>query len=405
MAIRWNRLETWLTLGVFGVGGILLAVAGLWIYVSATSRPLFPSAQDVTSVAQASPGQQWSAAADRAREIVRGEVAAQNLPGVSVAVGVGNDLVWAEGFGWSDIATQAPVTPATRFRLGTLSIPLTSAAVGVMLEKHQVDLDEKIQTYVPDFPAKRWSVTLRHLMSHTAGLSSDSGDEGPLFGMHCDRAAEAFSAFAGRDLRFEPGTEYYYSRFSFIPVSAAIEQVSGDTFARFMRRQVFEPLGMNDTAPDATADAASADRATSYFPRFASDTRYGPDLIRPLDYSCYAGSSEFVSTPSDLVRFAMALNGGGFLKPETVQLLQTSQRLPSGNETGYGLGWDLETMTLAGQPAVVVGHDGDLLGGIASTLMVLRDRGLVVAVLSNTSYADTPGLAVKIAETFIGQRH
>jgi CubicO group peptidase (beta-lactamase class C family) len=162
---------------------------------------------------------------------------------------------------------------------------------------------------------------------------------------------------------------------------------------------------MNDTAPDATADAASADRATSYFPRFASDTRYGPDLMRPLDYSCYAGSSEFVSTPSDLVRFAMALNGGGFLKPETVQLLQTSQRLPSGNETGYGLGWDLETMTLAGQPAVVVGHDGDLLGGIASTLMVLRDRGLVVAVLSNTSYADTPGLAAKIAETFIGQRH
>ena len=401
MRIRWNRLETWLTLGVLGIGGILLFVAGLWIYVSATSKPLFPTAQDVTSVSPAPPEKKWAAAVDRARDIVRAGVAGQNLPGLSVAVGIGSDLVWTEGFGWSDIDARAPVTPATRFRLGTLSIPLTSAGVGVMLERQQMSLDEKIQTLLPEYPEQKWPVTLRQLMAHTAGISNDSGDEGPLFGRHCDRVAEAFSEFASRDLRFEPGTEYSYSRFSYIPVSAAIEHVSGDTFARFMRRQVFEPLGMTDTAPDSTIEAASPDRATSYFPRFASDPRYGPDPMRPLDYSCYAGSSVFVSTPADLVRFALALNHGRLLKPETVALLQTSQRLPSGADTGYGLGWDLETVTVAGQPVVVVGHDGDLLGGVASTLMVFRDRGLAVATISNTSYADTAGLTVKIAEAFV----
>ena len=86
---------------------------------------------------------------------------------------------------------------------------------------------------------------------------------------------------------------------------------------------------------------------TFFFPRYAADPRYGPDVMRPVDYSCYAGASAFLSTPSDLVRFGIALKNGKLLQPATVKLLQTSQRLPSGEETGYGLGWDLETVSLS----------------------------------------------------------
>ena len=125
--------------------------------------------------------------------------------------------------------------------------------------------------------------------------------------------------------------------------------------------------------------------------------------MREIDYSCYAGASVFLSTPSDLVRFGMAINSGRLLQPATVQLLQTSQRLTSGQETGYGLGWDLETVTLAGEQTRVVGHDGDSLGGMVASLMTFRERGIVVAVMSNISYADTFSLAPKIAEAFAEQ--
>ena len=141
----------------------------------------------------------------------------------------------------------------------------------------------------------------------------------------------------------------------------------------------------------------------SYFPRFAADPRYGPDPMRPLDYSCYAGSSAFLSTPSDLVRFGMAINSGKLLQPATVQLLQTPQRLPSGKETGYGLGWDLETVTLAGKETTEVGHDGDSLGGMVASLMTFREAGIVVSVTSNISYADTFGVGLKIAQMFAEQ--
>ena len=126
--------------------------------------------------------------------------------------------------------------------------------------------------------------------------------------------------------------------------------------------------------------------------------------MREIDYSCYAGSSVFLSTPSDLVRFAMAINSGKLLKPSTVQLLQTSQHLSSGQETGYGLGWDLETVTLAGEQARVVGHDGDSLGGMVASFMTFPQHGIAVSVMSNTSYAGTFAVAVKIAEAFVEPR-
>ena len=138
-------------------------------------------------------------------------------------------------------------------------------------------------------------------------------------------------------------------------------------------------------------------------PKGKPDPRYGLHLTRTIDYSCYAGSSVFLSTPSDLVRFGMAVNSGTLLQPATVQMLQTPQTLPSGQETGYGLGWDIETVTLAGEQTRWVGHDGTSMGGMVASLITFPERGLVVSVMSNIAYADAEALAVKIAQAFAEQ--
>jgi CubicO group peptidase (beta-lactamase class C family) len=96
----------------------------------------------------------------------------------------------------------------------------------------------------------------------------------------------------------------------------------------------------------------------------------------------------------------MAVNSGKLMRPATVQLLQTSQRLASGQETGYGLGWDLETVQVAGKHTTLVGHDGESLGGMVASFMTSPEHGIVVSVTSNISYADTFGLGVKIAQAF-----
>lgn len=401
MAKSWNRLETWLTLILAGVGVVILGVGGLWIYMS-TTPPIFPDAKAVPSVAGANAADNWMAAIEQARQISRTGVADHNLPGMSVAVGVDGELLWAEGFGFASLESRAPVSPRTRFRIGNASVLLTSAAAGLLIEQQQLKLDDEIQTYVPDFPKQKRPVTLRQVMGHVAGIPSDGGDEGPLFGGNCERPADALKFIGDRDLRFEPGTEYRFSNFGYILVSAAIEKAADESFLMFMQKNVFRPLHMDDTMAESAQQVEN--RAVQYFPRFASDPRYGPDPMRDINLSCYSGASVFLSTPSDLVRFAMAINGGKFLQPATVQLLQAEQKTSSGQGTGYGLGWDLETITLSGTQQQAVGHDGELLGGIAGSLMTFRDRGMVVSVLSNTSYADTPAIALKIAQAFADQR-
>jgi serine beta-lactamase-like protein LACTB len=398
----WKRTENWLLLMVLGAGLLFVAVLGLFAYVFITARPLHPNPGDAPSATHAAPSPQWADAVERGRQIARAGLVEQNLPGLSIAVGAGGDIVWAEGFGWANLEKRTRVAPETRFRIGTASTVLTSAAVGLLVERGRLELDEEIQTYVPAFPRKQWPVTVRQLMGHVAGVRNDGGDEGPLLSAHCEQPVEALPQFAGQSLLFEPGTRYRYSSYGWILVSAAVQAAAGEPFLRFMRNQVFEPLRMDDTKPD-SATESGANLATPYFPRFAADPRYGPDPMRPIDYSCYAGSSVFVSTPSDLVRFAMATNSGKLLQPATLQLLQTPQRLASGQETGYGLGWDLENVTLAGRQTREIGHDGESLGGMVASLITFPQEGIVVSALSNTSYADTFALSVKVAEAFAKQ--
>jgi CubicO group peptidase (beta-lactamase class C family) len=397
-----NRTQTWLALIVLAVGVLLAAILGLWAYMSATATPLHPDPKDVPSVTHSDPSRKWADAVARGRQIMRTGLTEQNLPGLSAAVGVGGDIVWAEGFGWADLENEVPVAPDTRFRIGTASTAITSAAVGLLLEKDRLKLDDEIQTYVPAFPEKQWPVTLRQLMGHLAGVRNDGGDEGPLLSARCERSVEGLQYFAERSLLFEPGTQYRYSSYGWILVSAAVEAAADEPIFTFMRKQIFEPLGMDDTRADSATEPIP-DRATFYFPRFAADPRYGLHLTREIDYSCYAGSSALLSTPSDLVRFGMAINSGKLLQPATVQLLQTPQRLASGQETGYGLGWDLETVALAGEQTRMAGHDGESLGGMVASLMTFPEHGIVVSVTSNISYADTFAVALRIAQTFAEQ--
>lgn len=398
MSAEKGRAQKWLVLIGVAAGLLPAAILGLWWFMGATATLLHPDPRDVPSVTQSAPLPAWAQAVDQGRQIARAALVEQNLPGLSVAVGAGGDIVWAEGFGWADLENRVAVAPKTRFRIGTASTALTSAGAGLLLEQGRLALDEKIQKFVPEFPEKQWPVTLRQVMGQVAGVRNDGGDEGPLLSQRCERPADGLSSFAEGPLLFEPGTRFRYSSYGWILVSAAVEAAAGEPFLTFMRRQVFEPLGMDDTRAESTEPIPN--RATSYFPRFAADPRYGLHLTRPIDFSCYAGSSAFLSTPSDLVRFAMALDGGRLLQPATVQLLQTSQRLSSGEGTGYGLGWDLETAAMAGAQTRLAGHDGEVLGGMVASFMRFPEHLLVVSVTSNISHADTHSLAVKIAQAF-----
>ena len=177
-----------------------------------TATPLHSNPHDVPSVTHAAPSQKWADAVEQGRQIARAGLVEQNLPGLSVAVGVAGDIVWAEGFGWADLEKRVPVAPNTRFRIGHASKALTSAAVGLLLEQGRLDLDDEIQTYVPAFPRKQWPVTLRQLMGHVAGVRHYDDEADYMPSAHCERASEGLQSFADDPLRFQPETRYAIRR-------------------------------------------------------------------------------------------------------------------------------------------------------------------------------------------------
>ena len=413
-----SRIPTWLALIVAAIGLLLAAILGLWAYKSVTAPILHPDPQQVRSVTHSDPSRKWTDAVDRGRHIMRAGLIQQNLPGLSVAVGVDGDIVWAEGFGWANLENQVPVTPDTGFRVADASKALTSAAVGLLLEKNRLHLDDQIQVHVPEFPKKPWPVTLRQLMAQVGGVTTDHGgeaqlsadvisDEGGLVG-RCERTVDGLQLddFAQRELLFEPGTKYHPSSYGWILVSAAVEAAANEPFFAFMRTQVFEPLDMRDTTVDVSIEAipdssdvllAEVWACGGYTIWAKAGARRGtiPATLAP-PRSCprrltWCGSG-WASTADLRQGFHLrqgyggqvGAQGGKLLKPGTVQLLQTPQRLASGEETGYGLGWELETHPLAGQPTRMAGHGSkeEFIGG-TTYLMTFPERGLVVAVMTN----------------------
>jgi hypothetical protein len=124
-----NRLPAWAARTALAVGVLIAAFAAFLTHAVARTAPLFAQPQDVPSVIDSEPPPQYAAAVERAREFVRAAILEQNLPGVSVAVGAGGTIVWAEGFGWRDVDTRTPITPNTRFNIGTAASAVTTATV------------------------------------------------------------------------------------------------------------------------------------------------------------------------------------------------------------------------------------------------------------------------------------
>ncbi len=363
---RW-RLRSFLLLGA------LLALAAVRFFLL-DSGPAAKVAK-VEDAPRVFVARDFDEVVARAREKVRAIREALEIPGLAVAVGVEGRLVWSQAFGYADRVRHVPATRTTRFRIGSVSKPLTAAAVALLHEKGLLDLDAPVQRYVPSFPGKEFPVTTRLLAGHLAGIRHYRGEEFRIRRRYAN-VLEGLEIFRDDPLLHPPGTRFAYSSYGWNLVSAAVEGASGEEFLSHMERQVFGPLGMAHT---------EADRAEVEIPersRFYERGEEGVIAEAPaVDLSHKWAGGGFLSTPEDLVRFGSAHLEEGFLREETLELLFASQRTTSGEETGYGIGWRVERDSKRGRFAV---HTGSSVGGSA-VLVVFRDDGAVFAMAGNLS--------------------
>jgi serine beta-lactamase-like protein LACTB, mitochondrial len=318
----------------------------------------------------------WSGAVDRAHAIAC-EKLAPKIPGFALAVAVDGRIVWSEGFGYANLATKRPATPATQFRIGSVSKSLTADAVAQLYELGKLDLDAPVQRYVPTFPDKGAPITTRLLGGHLAGIRHYQGNEF-LLNRRFPTVTAGLAVFQNDPLIAPPGTKYSYSSYGFNLIGAVVEGASREEFLSYMSRHVFKPLGMTHTAPDKN-DSLIPNRT-----RFYERTGAGQFVPAPtVDNSYKWAGGGFLSTAEDLVRFGSAHLQPGYLKATTLELLFTPQHTTDGAATEYGLGWFIGTDTLGHR---YVYHGGSSVGG-TTAFGVDRDSRVVIALVTNLSDA------------------
>ena len=395
---RNNRTHVEVAVAI--VAAVAIVIVGGAVYFFLTINPVHTDPAAVPSMVAAAPAERYSGAVDKARSLARALLVQENLPGLSVAVAIDGEIVWAEGFGFANVERRAPVTPRTRFRTGSVSKTLTAAAVALLHDRGRIDLDAPVQTYVPSYPQKQWTISTRQLLGDIAGVHRPRGDSNDNLAYgHCTSLDEALKAFAGEPLSFEPGTKYQFSTYGWVLLSAVVEDASGELFSTFMNREVFEPLGMDRTMLEGADD--DADTVSFYFPRAAMRSSFGLQDGPGADYSCFSGAGAFLSTPSDLVRLGSAMLKPGLLTAETITLFQTPLHLKSGASTEFALGWKVETIPLAGAPTRLLRHRATPTGSTVS-LALLPDRSLAIAATTNVTHGmAVDPFALQVAEAFV----
>ncbi|MGD2114645.1 MAG: serine hydrolase domain-containing protein [Acidobacteriota bacterium] len=251
---------------------------------------------------------------EAAREIA--EETAKALPGLSVAVGSGGEIVWSDGFGWADLGTRAEATAETRYPVYSAAKAWTAAAGLRLVGEGRFGLEEPVGTYLPQLPEPLAHATPYQLATHTAGVRHYAEGEAAPDAFHCDSVGEALALFRDDDLLFAPGTGRSYSSWGYVLLSAAIEAAAGEPFVDVLERRVFAPAGMTGTV---RADPAAVlpGRAEPY--RRLETGGWG--RVVGLDVTCKWGAGGFLATAPDLVRFYLALLRGDLLDQRSALLL------------------------------------------------------------------------------------
>jgi CubicO group peptidase (beta-lactamase class C family) len=298
---------------------------------------------------------------------------ATKAPGLAVGVALRHRIVFAEGVGSTDLDGRLPVTAATRFRVASLTKPVTATAVLRLVEERRMALDTPIRAYCTEYPAKRpRNPTVRHVLAHQSGIRHPTDADDTTITGDFPHLSASVRYYADRPLAFAPGTDTLYSSWGYALLGCAIEAAA--------QRPYWEVA--SDVLRRAGAVGAARDMPTFMAPDFSPGYRPGALYgLRPsvvVDTRFKTSASGLIISTRDLLRFALALTDDTLLTASS-RAGMFRAHAPTGKPATYTLGWQLASPAgLA--PAVV--HSGSM-EGVTALLYLVPSQGDAIVILSS----------------------
>ncbi|MEM0984056.1 MAG: serine hydrolase domain-containing protein [Planctomycetota bacterium] len=331
----------------------------------------------------------------------------RQIPGMSVSMRIGGNLVWSEAFGLASVEHQVPATRDTRFRLASISKVFTGTLAGRLAARGVLDLDADVREYEPRFPEKdEGVVTTRQILAHTSGIRhyiprdrTQAVPGGVIDVRRYPTVGGALMIFREDPLLFEPGSDRSYSTFAFTLAQAVIEKATGETFGDLIEREISGPLGLESIVLDKWDEFVP--NRTDFFTLVESadgTERLTPAL--PLNNAYKFAGGGLIGTPDDLTAFGAAHLQPGYLDAQTHELVFTPYTMTAGENAGkeinIGLAWQMRPDGLGG----TMYYHGGSQTGTRCLLVIIPQAQLSFAIMSNTT--DEPGGIEAVTQRILG---
>ena len=323
----------------------------------------------------------------RMEQVVQSYVANKQFMG-SVLVAQDGKVVFSKGYGFANVEWDVPNSPASKFRLGSITKQFTAACILLLEERGKLKIDDPVKKYMPDAPAAWDKVTIFNLLTHTSGIPSFTG-----FPDYASTEAIAttpeklVARFRDKPLEFQPGEKWNYSNSGYVLLGYLIEKISGQSYSQFVQENIFNPVGMKDSGYDSNSTII-AHRASGY----ASSDK-GLVNAGYIDMSIPLSAGALYSTTEDLLRWEQGLLGGKLLSAVSLQKMTT----PFKNDYAFGLG----VRDVNGHK--LIEHGGGI-EGFNTDLAYYPDDKLTVVVLANQNTGATGDIATKLAALAHGEK-
>jgi D-alanyl-D-alanine carboxypeptidase len=328
-----------------------------------------------------------------------GQMLDRRLPGVAIGVVSDQDLVWATGFGFADVAAKTPMTPQTKFRMASHSKLFTATAVMQLREQGKLGLDDPVSKYLPWFTVKPADgddppITIEELLTHSSGLPREAGAHWTTF--EFPTTDELRELMPARVVPYAPEVRWKYSNLAYSVAGMIVEAVSGQKWADYVHREIFQPLGMTASSVDQNVSGLAA----GYGRRMPDNSRATHPFI---DARGMAAATGVTSTVEDMAKFASAqfrkgrrggaqiLSTGSLREMHRVRVLENNWT--QGNAIGFAV-------RKAGDK-IYVSHGGSYPGYQTNT-MLWPDGKVAVIVLTNADDGNPAALATELMNT-VGQ--
>ena len=331
----------------------------------------------------------------RSEKIIEQLIKQNSIPGLSVTVIVDNETKWSQGFGLADIEHNIKMTPDTLIRIGSISKSMTSVAITKFIEKGDMNIDDKVANYLPNYPKKKHPVTLRQLGGHLGGIRSYLTNTEEMVTHHYANISDSLNIFNKDPLVSIPQSNFHYSSYGYSLLSAAVEVASKKSFVDFMNDYLWHPLQLNNSRVDDVKQLIP--NRSSYYIKDASGKLIHANYV---DNSYKLAAAGMLSTTNDMGLFAKVLLNSSFLNETSKSLLFTSQKTLDGNDTGYGFGWFVDMNKFLDDRKALIPlelynhlkslfkqrklfwHSGSTSGATAMLLLV-PETGVIIAITSN----------------------